>query len=142
MVVERNKEKHTRQGNRNNSSARKPTSLHTGDNLILRQDCYIEKVPILRLIWHLHMWLLDMWLLDICAIRVLFFFFFFCVPQLDLWGSPFFFFFFCVPQLDLWCFFFCVPQLDLWGSPLFFFFFFFFCVPQLDLWGSPFFFFF
>ena len=38
-------------------------------------------------------------------------YFFFCIPQLYLWGSPFFFFF--------------VPQLYLWGSPIFFFF-----VPQ------------
>ena len=41
------------------------------------------------------------------------FLFFFCIPQLYLWGSPFFFFF-------------CIPQLYLWGSPFFFF----FCVPS------------
>ena len=69
------------------------------------------------------------------------FFFFFCLPQLYLWGSRFFFFF-CLPLLYLWgsrfFFFFCLSQLYLWGSPFFFF----FCVPLLYLWGSPFFFFF
>ena len=79
------------------------TSAFLGHNVpLVPVECVCEDVPCSQIPWAAQ---------HTCTMCKCTMFFSFCIPQLDLWGSPFSFF--------------CVPQLDLWGSP-----FSFFCVPS------------